>query len=75
MPPRAAKATFSRCRSKPPEPVNTAERTLEQHGEGARLVEVVLFRVDGKVLRLSAATSRAVRDAALIRRLPRKGGA
>jgi protein ImuB len=45
------------------------ERTLAQHGEGARLVEVVLFRVDGKVLRLSAATSRAIRDAALMRRL------
>jgi len=44
-------------------------RTLEQHGEGARLIEVVLFRVDGKVTRLSAATSRPVRDAALVRRL------
>src|SRR5262245_53507448 len=43
--------------------------TLERHGEGVRLVEAVLFRVDGKVLRLSAATSRPVRDAALIRRL------
>jgi protein ImuB len=42
---------------------------LEQHGEGARLIEVVLFRLDGKVLRLSAATSRAIRDAALMRRL------
>jgi protein ImuB len=42
---------------------------LEQHGEGARLIEVVLFRLDGNVLRLSAATSRAIRDAALIRRL------
>jgi protein ImuB len=42
---------------------------LEQHGEGARLIEVVLFRLDGKVLRLSAATSRPIRDAALIRRL------
>jgi len=35
--------------------------TLERHGEGARLVEAVLFRVDGKVLRLSAATSRPIR--------------
>jgi protein ImuB len=43
--------------------------TLERHGEGARLIEVVLFRVDGKVLRLSAATSRPIRDAALVRRL------
>jgi len=43
--------------------------TLEQHGEGVRLVEAVLFRADGKVLRLSAATSRAIRDAALVRRL------
>jgi protein ImuB len=43
--------------------------TLEQHGEGARFIEAVLFRVDGKVLRLSAATSRPVRDVALIRRL------
>jgi protein ImuB len=44
-------------------------RTLTLHGEGARLLEAVLFRTDGKVLRLSAATSRAIRDAALIRRL------
>jgi protein ImuB len=43
--------------------------TLEQHGEGARLIEAVLFRVDGKVLRLAAATSRPIRDAALTRRL------
>jgi protein ImuB len=42
---------------------------LEQHGEGARLIEVALFRLDGKVLRISAATSRAIRDAALVRRL------
>jgi protein ImuB len=42
---------------------------LAQHGEGARLLEAVLFRADGKVLRLSAATSRAIRDAALMRRL------
>ena len=42
---------------------------LEQHGEGARFLEAVLFRVDGKVLRLSAATSRPVRDPALVRRL------
>jgi protein ImuB len=42
---------------------------LERHGEGARRVEAVLFRADGKVLRLSAATSRPVRDPALIRRL------
>ena len=48
---------------------NRLDRTLEQHGEGARLIEAVLFRVDGKVLKLSAATSRPIRDAALIRRL------
>ncbi|MFL5043887.1 MAG: Y-family DNA polymerase [Xanthobacteraceae bacterium] len=42
---------------------------LEQHGEGARLIEVVLFRLDGKVLRVTAATSRPIRDAVLIRRL------
>jgi protein ImuB len=45
------------------------ERTLTQHGEGARLLEVALYRVDGKVLRLSAATSRAIRAATLMRRL------
>jgi protein ImuB len=48
---------------------NRLARTLEQHGEGARLVEAGLFRVDGKVLRISAATSRAIRDPQLIRRL------
>jgi protein ImuB len=42
---------------------------LERHGEGARSIEAALFRVDGKVLRLAAATSRAARDPALIRRL------
>jgi protein ImuB len=45
------------------------ERTLTQHGEGARLLEIALYRVDGKVLRFSAATSRAIRAAALMRRL------
>jgi protein ImuB len=45
------------------------ETTLEQRGEGAREIEVVLFRVDGKLLRVSAATSRPIRDAALVRRL------
>jgi protein ImuB len=44
-------------------------RTLEQHGAGARRIEVALFRVDGKVLRLVAATSRPIRDAALTCRL------
>jgi protein ImuB len=43
--------------------------TLERHGEGARLIEAALFRVDGKVLRISVATSRPIREAALIRRL------
>ena len=45
------------------------DRKLEQLGEGARLIEAVLFRADGKVLRLSAATSRPIRGAALVRRL------
>jgi len=45
------------------------DRRLEQHGEGARLIEAMLFRVDGKVLKLAAATSRPIRDATLVRRL------
>jgi len=43
--------------------------TLERHGDGARIIEVALFRVDGKVQRVSAATSRPLRDPALVRRL------
>jgi protein ImuB len=43
--------------------------TLEQRGDGARRIELTLFRTDGAVRRLDAATSRPVRDPAAIRAL------
>lgn len=42
---------------------------LEQRGEGARRIELLLFRTDGEVKRLSVSTSRPVRDARNIRAL------
>ena len=42
---------------------------LEQRGEGARLLQAVLFRADGKVLRVEAGTAAPLRDAARIARL------
>jgi protein ImuB len=42
---------------------------LEQRGEGARLLQVALFRADGKVFRIEAGTGAPLRDAARIARL------
>jgi protein ImuB len=42
---------------------------LARHGEGARRLEVSLFRVDGLVRRLEVGTSRPLRDASLVARL------
>lgn len=42
---------------------------LERRGEGARALELSLFRADGAIARLSVRTSRPVRDPGLIRRL------
>ncbi|MBB3996518.1 Y-family DNA polymerase [Aureimonas pseudogalii] len=42
---------------------------LERRGEGARLVELALFRVDGRVERLHVRTGAPLRDAARIERL------
>jgi protein ImuB len=42
---------------------------LAQHGVGARGLELLLFRLDGKVQSLTAGTSRPLRDPAFIRRL------
>lgn len=39
---------------------------LERHHEGARALELALFRVDGGVVRVTVATSRPTRDPALI---------
>jgi len=54
----------------------TAERlaerlkvALERRGDGARRIELTLFRTDGAVRRIAAGTSRPVRDAAEIRAL------
>src|SRR5262249_49083808 len=45
------------------------DRLLERRGEGARLLQVALFRADGKVHRIELGTSAPVRDPARIRRL------
>jgi protein ImuB len=42
---------------------------LAQRGMGVRGLELLLFRLDGKLQRLTAGTSRPLRDAAFIRRL------
>ena len=44
-------------------------RLLERHGEGARQLEATLFRADGAVRRIAAASSRPLRDATAIARL------
>ncbi|HEV2899721.1 MAG TPA: DNA polymerase Y family protein [Pseudaminobacter sp.] len=44
-------------------------RELERRGEGARALQLALFRVDGAVRRIAVGTSRPLREAALIRRL------
>lgn len=42
---------------------------LERRGEGARLLQVALFRTDGKVYRLEAGTGEPLRDPGRIKRL------
>jgi protein ImuB len=44
-------------------------RVLERRGEGARLLQLALFRTDGKVHRLEIGTGAPLRDAARTRRL------
>jgi protein ImuB len=44
-------------------------RLLERRGEGARLLQVALFRADGKVYRLEAGTGEPLRNAGRIKRL------
>lgn len=43
--------------------------SLERHGLGARRMDLALFRVDGKVTRLSVGSGRPVREPAFMRRL------
>src|SRR5207248_3422844 len=45
------------------------QNALERRGEGARLLQVALFRADGKVHRLEIGTAAPVRDPAKVRRL------
>lgn len=45
---------------------------LERRGEGARALELALFRVDGAVRRLAVGLSQATRDPAIMRRLWRE---
>ncbi|MBI3436782.1 MAG: DNA polymerase Y family protein [Proteobacteria bacterium] len=45
------------------------ELVLERRGEGARLLQVALFRTDGKVFRIEAGTVEPLRDAARAKRL------
>ncbi|MEW6452947.1 MAG: DNA polymerase Y family protein [Pseudomonadota bacterium] len=44
-------------------------RVLERRGEGARLVQLALFRADGKVHRLEIGTGAPLRDPARVRKL------
>lgn len=44
-------------------------RILERRGEGARLVQLALFRTDGKVHRLEIGTGAPLRDPARVRKL------
>lgn len=46
--------------------------SLEEHGLGARLVELALFRVDGAVTRIAVGTGQPVRDPAVLARLFRE---
>lgn len=48
---------------------NELARSMERHGDGARALQVTLFRVDGAVRRLSVATSRPLRDPRVLCRL------
>jgi protein ImuB len=45
------------------------KRVLERRGEGARLLQVALFRADGKVHRLELGTAAPLRDPSRIRQL------
>jgi protein ImuB len=47
-------------------------RRMEERGEGARALQVTLFRVDGAVRRLSVATSKPQRDPKALHRLFRE---
>ena len=51
---------------------DTLKDGLERRGEGARLLELALFRVDGAVLRIRIALSLPCRDPARVRRLCRE---
>ncbi len=49
-----------------------AARQLEQRGQGARMIRMMLFRCDGDVARLGVETGAPTRDRALFRRLLRE---
>lgn len=51
---------------------NRLKADLERRGEGARYLQLSLFRVDGDVARLALETARPVRDPALIEKLFRE---
>ena len=44
-------------------------RSMERHGEGARRLQVALFRADGKVQRIEVGTGEPLRDPARMQRL------
>lgn len=49
-----------------------ASKQLEQRGQGARMIRMMLFRCDGDVARLAVETGAPTRDAALFKRLLRE---
>jgi protein ImuB len=76
IPPYVAERRFAEPIALEADVLNTSEhlardlnRVLERRGDGARLLQLALFRTDGKVHRIEVGTSEPVRDAARIRRL------
>lgn len=74
--PYVAEQRFAEPIAREEEVLNTTERLaarlksmLERRGDGARCVELTLFRTDGVVRRIAVATSRPVREPAAIRAL------
>jgi len=74
--PYVAERLFAEPIAREEDVLATAERlavqlkiALERRGEGARQIELALFRTDGVVQRISAGTSRPLRDPSQIRAL------
>src|SRR6185312_16587674 len=74
VPPYVAEQRFPEPIAREEDVLAVAERLarrltlmLERRGEGLRHVELELYRIDGKVVCIAAATSRPIRDASQVR--------